>query len=91
MRIVDAAGNVGANTASQAVTIDTAAPTAPSITSIPESGGGINAGEAANGTPVVVGLAGTGAAAGDRLTINWGSQAVTYTPPGGRHRAAARR
>ena len=79
-RIVDTAGNVDANTASQAVTIDTAAPTAPSITSIPENaGGGINAGEAANGTPVVVGLAGTGAAAGDTLTVNWGSQTVTYT------------
>ena len=79
-RIVDAVGNVGANTASQAVTIDTAAPTAPSITSIPENGGGgINAGEASNGTPVVVGLAGTGAAAGDTLTVNWGGQTVTYT------------
>ena len=78
--IVDAAGNVGANTGSQAVTIDTAAPTAPSITSIPENGGGgINAGEASDGTPVVVGLAGTGAAAGDTLTINWGGQTVTYT------------
>ena len=73
-------GNVGANTASQAVTIDTAAPTAPSITSIPEnSGGGINAAEASDGTPVVVGLTGTGAAAGDTLTINWGGQTVTYT------------
>ena len=80
VRIVDTVGNVGANTASQAVTIDTAAPTAPSITSIPEnSGGGINAGEASNGTPVVVGLAGTGAAAGDTLTVNWGGQTVTYT------------
>ena len=79
-RIVDAAGNVGANTASQAVTIDTAAPAAPSITSIPENaGGGINAGEASDGTPVVVGLTGTGAAAGDTLTINWGSQTVSYT------------
>ena len=79
-RIVDAVGNVGANTASQAVTIDTAAPTAPSITSIVENGGGgINAGEASNGTPVVVGLTGTGAAAGDTLTVNWGGQTVTYT------------
>ena len=85
-RIVDAVGNVGANTASQAVTIDTAAPTAPSITSIAEnSGGGINAGEASNGTPVVVGLAGTGAAAGDTLTVNWGGQTVTYTLLAGRH------
>ena len=62
------------------VTVDTAAPTAPSITSIAEnSGGGINAGEASNGTPVVVGLTGTGAAAGDTLTVTWGSQTVTYT------------
>ena len=80
MRIVDTVGNVGANTASQAVTIDTVAPAAPSITAIPENGGGgINAGEASNGTPVVVGLAGTGAAAGDTLSINWGGQTVTYT------------
>ena len=43
------------------------------------SGGGINAIEASNGTPVVVGLAGTGAAAGDTLTVNWGGQTVTYT------------
>ena len=68
------------------MTIDTAAPTAPSITSIPENGGGgINASEASDGTPVVVGLAGTGAAAGDTLTINWGGQTVSYTLAGGRH------
>ena len=91
-RIVDGAGNVGANTASQAVTIDTAAPTAPSITSIPENGGGgINAGEASNGTPVVVGLAGTGAVAGDTLTVNWGSQTVSYTLLAATSRPAARR
>ena len=80
VRIVDTVGNVGANTASQAVTIDTVAPAAPSITSIPENGGGgIDAVEVSNGTPVVVGLAGTGAAAGDTLTVNWGGQTVTYT------------
>ena len=73
-------GNVDANTASQAVTIDTAAPAAPTITSIPENGGGgINAVEASNGTPVVVGLTGTGAAAGDTLTVNWGGQTFTYS------------
>ena len=38
VRIVDAVGNVDANTASQAVTIDTVAPAAPSITAIPENG-----------------------------------------------------
>ena len=80
-RIVDAVGNVDANTASQqAVTIDTVAPTAPSITSITESGGGgINAGEASDGTPVVVSLAGTGATSGDTLIVNWGGQTVSYT------------
>ena len=82
-RTIDTAGNVGANTASQAVTIDTVAPAAPSITSIPENGGGgIDAAEASDGTPVVVGLTGTGAVAGDTLTIHWGSQTVNYTLPG---------
>ena len=61
------------------MTVDTVAPAAPVITSIPESdGGGINASEASDGTPVVVGLTGTGAAAGDTLTINWGGQTVTH-------------
>ena len=79
-RLTDAAGNAGANSTATPVTVDTVAPTAPSITAIPENGGGgINAAEASNGTPVVVGLAGTGAAAGDTLTVNWGSQTVTYT------------
>ena len=79
-RLTDVAGNASPNSSATSVTVDTAAPTAPSITSIAENGGGgINAGEASNGTPVVVGLAGTGAAAGDTLTVNWGSQTVTYT------------
>ena len=86
VRIVDAVGNVDANTASQAVTIDTVAPAAPSITSIPENGGGgINAAEASNGTPVVVGLAGTGAAAGDTLTHQLGQPDGHLHAPGGRH------
>ena len=92
MRIVDTAGNVGASTASQAVTIDTVAPGAPSMSSIPENGGGgIDAGEASDGTPVVVGLTGTGAAAGDTLAINWGSQTVNYTLLAGDIWATARR
>ena len=58
--------------------LEEAAPNPPSITSIPEnSGGGINASEASDGTPVVVGLSGTGAISNDTLTINWGSQTVT--------------
>ena len=59
------------------MTIDTLAPNAPSITSIAENGGGgINAAEVSNGTPVVVGLAGTGG--GGRHVINW-VETVTYT------------
>ena len=74
----DAAGNSA--TATHDLTVDTAAPVAPVITAIAEnSGGGINAAEAADGTPVVVGLTGTGAVAGDTLTINWGGQTVTHT------------
>ena len=66
--------------------LDQTAPNAPSITSIPENGGGgINAAEASDGTPVVVSLSGTGAISNDTLTINWGGQTVTYTLPGGRH------
>ncbi len=84
VRTIDTAGNIGANTTSQAVTIDTVAPGAPSITAIPEDGGGgIDAAEALDGTPVVVDLTGTGAVAGDRLTIHWGSQTVNYTLPAG--------
>ena len=79
-RLTDAAGNASANSSATSVTVDTVAPTAPSITSIAEnSGGGINAGEASNGTPVVVGLAGTGAAAGDTLTVTWGGQTTNYS------------
>ena len=74
----DAAGN--STTVTHDLTIDTVAPAAPTITSIPENGGGgINASEASDGTPVVVGLTGTGAVAGDRVTINWGGQTVNYT------------
>ena len=77
--LTDAAGNASSNSAPASVTVDLA-PLAPSITSIPENGGGgIDASEASDGTPVVVGLTGTGAVAGDKLTINWGGQTVNYT------------
>ena len=80
VRIVDAVGNVDANTDSQAVTIDTAAPTAPSITVDPgewrrrhqrRRGLGRHAG---GGRP-----GGHRGGAGDTLTVNWGGQTVTYT------------
>jgi Ca2+-binding RTX toxin-like protein len=60
--------------------LDTVAPAAPSSVSIPENaGGGINASEASDGTIVAVSLAGTGAIAGDTLTLNWGSQTLLRT------------
>ena len=55
------------------------------------SGGGITVAEASRGTPVVVGLAGTGAAVGDTLTVNWGGQTVNYTLLAATSRATARR
>ena len=84
--INDRAGNAATLTFS-AVTdnasyrVDTTAPTAPSISSIPEhaSGGTINATEASDGTTVIVDLTGTGAVAGNTLIINWGGQSVSYT------------
>ena len=39
-RLTDAVGNASANSSATSVTVDTVAPTAPSITSIPENGGG---------------------------------------------------
>ncbi|MFO1157330.1 MAG: hypothetical protein U1E60_00685 [Reyranellaceae bacterium] len=79
-KITDIAGNVGATSSSVSATVDTVAPGAPAITAIAENGaGGINAAEAADGTLVVVSLAGTGASAGDTVKIHWGSQTVTYT------------
>src|SRR5207302_527160 len=69
-QLTDVAGNVSGLSSASAVTVDTQAPSAPSITAIPENGaGGINAVEASNGTPVVVDLSGTGALAGDTLTV----------------------
>ncbi|RUV54109.1 DUF4347 domain-containing protein, partial [Mesorhizobium sp. M5C.F.Ca.IN.020.29.1.1] len=59
--------------------LDTVAPAAPSSLSIVENvGGGINASEAADGTVAGVSLAGTGAIAGDTLTLNWGTQTIAY-------------
>ena len=85
-RLTDAAGNAGATSAATPVTVDTVAPTAPSITSIAENGGG-------GSTPAKPrtarrwwsGLAGTGAAVGDTLTVNWGSQTINYSLTSERH------
>lgn len=69
--------------AARAVLVDRLAPGAPTITQVPENaGGGINAGEAADGTTVRVGLGGTGALAGDRIVLQWGSATATHTLTG---------
>ncbi|MDP2831901.1 MAG: Ig-like domain-containing protein, partial [Pseudomonadota bacterium] len=82
--IRDAAGNPATLTYGLAInapaTVDTTAPTAPAAPTVAENAaGGINAAEAADGTPVVVNITGTGALAGDTLTVNWGGQTATYT------------
>ena len=77
VRQVDSAGNVSAALPFSFI-LDTVAPGAPTIVSVKENPV-INASEASDGTPVVVDLTGTGAMAGDTLTIHWGSQTVTYT------------
>ena len=83
------AAGVESDEASRDVLIDRLAPGAPRIASVPEnSGGGINAGEAADGTTVRVDLSGTGAAAGDRLLLRAGDtilaeHVITGTEIGG--------
>jgi hypothetical protein len=62
-RVVDAAGN--SNTASQAVTLDDLAPNPPASMTV--------------GTDnVVVDISGSGAVAGDKVTVLWGDYAVEY-------------
>ncbi|GMV01606.1 MAG: hypothetical protein AMXMBFR52_12620 [Burkholderiales bacterium] len=69
--------------AARTVLVDRLAPGVPVITQVPENaGGGINAGEAADGTTVRVGLGGTGAVAGDRIVLQWGSTTATHTITG---------
>lgn len=63
--------------ATRDVLVDRVAPLAPSIVAVPENaGGGISSVEAADGTQVRIALAGTGAAAGDRLVLTWGTTVV---------------
>jgi len=75
------AGGATSDVGSRDVLIDRIAPLAPSIAAVPEnSGGGINAIEASDGTQVRIALAGTGAAAGDLVVLTWGGTTVaTHT------------
>ncbi len=78
--ITDASGNTGVASDPFAINVDIDGPSAPTITAVPEnSGGGINTTEAGDGTSVDVSIAGTGAIAGDVLTMNWGGASVVYS------------
>ena len=66
-----------------AVSVDSVAPAAPTAPAVAEAAGGLNAAEAADGTAVVVSLAGTGAVAGDTIRVNWGGQVTSRLLTGG--------
>ena len=81
--ITDAAGNESPQSPSLAISIDTTAPSAPTVTAVPEnSNGGVNAAEASDGSIIQVAIP-ADAKAGDVLTLTIGSgpstQTVTYT------------
>ena len=79
--VTDAAGNESPQGPNLTINIDTTAPSAPSITTIPDNnGGGINGTEALDGVVVNVGLPGD-AKAGDTLTVivNGTSTSVVLT------------
>ena len=66
--LTDAAGNVSAPSAASSLTLDRSAPSAPSISSVPENASDINATEAGDGVVVNVSIPGD-AKAGDTLTV----------------------
>jgi hypothetical protein len=77
--VTDAVGNP-AVPAGRTFLVDRVPPAPPTIVSIADSGdGGINAAEAADGSAVVVSVAGTGAQAGDVLTLNWRAHTMSVT------------
>ncbi len=75
---IDVSATAGGITRSDISSSELKIVVAPTITSIPE-GPVINMVEAASvgGTPVNVGIAGTGAVAGQVITVNWGTQTFT--------------
>ena len=77
--LTDSAGNVSPPSTPFTVKVDVVLPFAPTITAISESAdGGINAAEAADGTPVTVSLVGTEAEAGDKVVLNWGGEIIEH-------------
>ena len=68
--LTDAAGNTSLPSDPTQITIQSGLPSAPAAPVLPEAaGGGINTSEAVDGTTVEVGLAGTGANAGDSVNV----------------------
>lgn len=70
-RVTDIAGNIGTAGGSLPVTLDTIAPTVPTIAVVvaADAGGGINATEKTAGVSVIVDLTGTGAVANDIVEL----------------------
>ena len=82
-QIVDTWGNAAtlthaAVTDQASLKVDAVAPTAAAAPAIAEAADKLNATEASDGTDVTVNITGTGAVAGDILTLNWGGKAVNY-------------
>jgi len=78
--LTDSTGLVGSISPATAIQIDTVAPTAPGMgLCVENSLGGINASEAADGTVISYSIAGTGAVAGDTMTVNIDGVLTSYT------------
>jgi len=76
-RVIDVAGNVGAETPSLNVTLSTAGPSAPTNAPTAVAGPLVNSTEESTGFAVVVTLAGTGAAVGDKVQLLLGTNPFT--------------
>jgi Bacterial Ig-like domain len=75
--VVASNGGVSSTPIVVTITVDTTAPSAPSITAISEeSDGMISDTESADGTVVDLSLVDTGARAGDTVNLNWGGQVI---------------
>ena len=78
--LTGAAGNTSTASPVATISIDTLAPAAPTAPVVPENAdGGINATEAADGTPVQVSLGGTNAVAGDVVKVIIDGVSTSYT------------
>ena len=77
---IDVSATAGGITRSDVSSTELRIVAPPAITSIPEAASSLNHTEATSdgGTPVNVSLVGTGAVAGQLLTVLWGGQTYSY-------------